>query len=282
MTEERSCDALGDGIGLSNVDELACSYFRRQRSPEAHERAAKARALAWRFRARGAGACHRPNRFPSRGFSGGDDSSPRRFGLPARPDGRRRRRPAGNGVGPSAPSAASAPTSSASTCHAGAHRFEWPRRLVDSGASSHIIFVTAYDHSDRASSERVDYLLKPSSRRGSRWPSIARGGASRPPALPRARLTPPSSDNRMTMYTSSWPNGRAGSERLRQVGERFLLVQAAGHYLCRLADEGSASLRSSTRARRTTGASTSCTSAHRPSSCGKPLARLDINKIKGS
>jgi len=115
--------------------------------------------------------------------------------------------------------------------------FEVARRLVDSGASSHIIFVTAYDQHAIEAFEvnAVDYLLKPveparlevAVDRARRRVATHRSAES---ALNAAEL------EKIIELVAERQSRR---ERLAiKVGERFLLVQAQDIIYASLADEG--------------------------------------------
>jgi len=115
--------------------------------------------------------------------------------------------------------------------------FEVARRLVDSDASSHIIFVTAYDQHAIEAFEvnAVDYLLKPVEQ-GRLEVAVDRarrrvaGNRSASGAMNAAEL------EKIVELVAERQSRR---ERLAiKVGERFLLVQAQDIIYASLADEG--------------------------------------------
>ncbi|HZR24721.1 MAG TPA: LytTR family DNA-binding domain-containing protein [Vicinamibacterales bacterium] len=110
--------------------------------------------------------------------------------------------------------------------------FEVARRLVDNGASSHIIFVTAYDQHAIEAFEvnAVDYLLKPV--------DPARLLLSVQRARTRIATARPLNDQieRIVQLVNERQTRR---ERLAiKVGERFMLVQAEEIVFASLNDDG--------------------------------------------
>jgi len=114
--------------------------------------------------------------------------------------------------------------------------FEVARRLVDTGPSSHIIFVTAYDQHAIEAFEvnAVDYLLKP----------VEQGRLE--VAVDRARRRVATDRNAEGLNAAELEKivelvaeRQSRRERLAiKVGERFLLVQAQDIIYASLADEG--------------------------------------------
>ena len=113
--------------------------------------------------------------------------------------------------------------------------FEVARRLVDARATSHIIFVTAYDHHAIEAFEvnAVDYLLKPVEQ--SRL-EIAVQRARRRIEFDRPdRLSGVDGIERILELVAERQNRR---DRLAiKVGERFLLVQADDVFYASMAEE---------------------------------------------
>jgi two-component system response regulator LytT len=122
--------------------------------------------------------------------------------------------------------------------------FEVARRLLEGGAPSHIIFVTAYDQHAIEAFEvnAVDYLLKPVEQtrlevaidRARRRISVERvlgnGSPTAPPALNNAQL-----EKIVELVTER----QSRKERLAiKVGERFMLVDAADVLFASLGDDG--------------------------------------------
>jgi two-component system response regulator LytT len=115
--------------------------------------------------------------------------------------------------------------------------FEVARRLLDQGASSHIIFVTAYDQHAIEAFEvnAVDYLLKP----------VEPGRLEVAVERVRRRIaTDRSADGgvrnaELEKIVQLVAERQSRRERLAiKVGERFLLVQAEDIIYASLADEG--------------------------------------------
>ena len=119
--------------------------------------------------------------------------------------------------------------------------FEVARRMLDARASSHIIFVTAYDRHAIEAFEvnAVDYLLKPVDparlevaleRARRRMATDRPAGDGGPPAV---------SDIELEKIVRLVTERQSRRERLAiKVGERFLLVQADEVIYASLADEG--------------------------------------------
>jgi two-component system, LytTR family, response regulator LytT len=122
--------------------------------------------------------------------------------------------------------------------------FEVARRLLDAQASSHIIFVTAYDQHAIEAFEvnAVDYLLKPveparlqlAVDRARRRVSVERVLDGAPPAGGE----PPMNNAQLERIVELVSERQSRRERLAlKVGERFLLVQAEDIIYASLADE---------------------------------------------
>jgi two-component system, LytTR family, response regulator len=114
--------------------------------------------------------------------------------------------------------------------------FEVARRLADSGTSSHIIFVTAYDQHAIEAFEvnAVDYLLKPVEQGRL---EVAVDRARRRIATDRPSEGIVNADLEKIVQLVAERQSRR--ERLAiKVGERFLLVQAEDIIYASLADEG--------------------------------------------
>jgi two-component system, LytTR family, response regulator LytT len=115
--------------------------------------------------------------------------------------------------------------------------FEVARRLVDTGAPSHIIFVTAYDQRAIEAFEvnAVDYLLKPveQGRLEMAVDRARRRIATERPADGAVR------NAELEKIVQLVAERQSRRERLAiRVGERFLLVQAEDIIYASLADEG--------------------------------------------
>jgi two-component system LytT family response regulator/two-component system response regulator LytT len=119
--------------------------------------------------------------------------------------------------------------------------FEVARRLLDTGAGSHIIFVTAYDQHAIEAFEvnAVDYLLKPvdparletALQRARRRITVERGETP-PAALPGI------SNDQLEQIVQLVAERNSRRERLAlKVGERFMLVQADDIIYASLAEE---------------------------------------------
>jgi two-component system LytT family response regulator/two-component system response regulator LytT len=119
--------------------------------------------------------------------------------------------------------------------------FEVARRLLDTGAGSHIIFVTAYDQHAIEAFEvnAVDYLLKPvdparletALQRARRRITVERGDT--PPAA-----VPGISNDQLEQIVQLVAERNSRRERLAlKVGERFMLVQADDIIYASLAEE---------------------------------------------
>src|SRR6476660_9288166 len=117
--------------------------------------------------------------------------------------------------------------------------FEVARRLLDTRAPSHIIFVTAYDQHAIEAFEvnAVDYLLKPVEQ--SRL-EVAVDRARRRIASDRAVESGPNVNNAdLEKIIQAVAERQSRRERLAvKVGERFLLVQSDDIIYASLADEG--------------------------------------------
>jgi two-component system LytT family response regulator/two-component system response regulator LytT len=120
--------------------------------------------------------------------------------------------------------------------------FEVARRMVDARASSHIIFVTAYDQHAIEAFEvnAVDYLLKPVDQ--SRL-EVAVERARRRVHTDRTALhaagAPASISDQLEKIVQLVAERQSRRERLAvKVGERFMLVQAEEIVYASLADEG--------------------------------------------
>jgi two-component system LytT family response regulator/two-component system response regulator LytT len=120
--------------------------------------------------------------------------------------------------------------------------FEVARRLLDSGPTSHIIFVTAYDQHAIEAFEvnAVDYLLKPvdasrleiALQRARRRIAVDRGDAGAPVAVRGI------SDQQLEQIVQLVTERTSRRDRLAlKVGERFLLVQAEDIIYASLAEE---------------------------------------------
>jgi two-component system LytT family response regulator/two-component system response regulator LytT len=120
--------------------------------------------------------------------------------------------------------------------------FEVARRLLDAGASSHIIFVTAYDQHAIEAFEvnAVDYLLKPvdparletALQRARRRIVPDRGGAAASSTVPGI------TNDQLEQIVQLVAERNSRRERLAlKVGERFLLVQAEDIVYASLAEE---------------------------------------------
>jgi two-component system response regulator LytT len=111
--------------------------------------------------------------------------------------------------------------------------FEVARRLLDQRATSHIIFVTAYDQHAIEAFEvnAVDYLLKPV--------DPARLDVAVERARRRMAATPPGmSNDQLEKIVQLVAERQSRRERLAiKVGERFLLVQADEIIYASLADD---------------------------------------------
>jgi two-component system, LytTR family, response regulator len=115
--------------------------------------------------------------------------------------------------------------------------FEVARRLVDNGAVSHIIFVTAYDQHAIEAFEvnAVDYLLKPVEQGRL---EVAVDRARRRIATDRPADSAPSHAE-LEKIIQLVAERQSRRQRLAiKVGERFLLVQAEDIIYASLADEG--------------------------------------------
>jgi two-component system response regulator LytT len=115
--------------------------------------------------------------------------------------------------------------------------FEVARRLVDNGAASHIIFVTAYDQHAIEAFEvnAVDYLLKPVEQGRL---EVAVDRARRRIASDRAAEGAVRNAD-LEKIVQLVAERQSRRERLAiKVGERFLLVQAEDIIYASLADEG--------------------------------------------
>ena len=117
--------------------------------------------------------------------------------------------------------------------------FEVARRLLDTRAASHIIFVTAYDkHAIEAFEvNAVDYLLKPVD---SARLELALDRARRRMAADRPATDgqPPMTDAELEKIARLVSERQSRRERLAiKVGERFLLVQADEVVYASLVDE---------------------------------------------
>jgi two-component system LytT family response regulator/two-component system response regulator LytT len=121
--------------------------------------------------------------------------------------------------------------------------FEVARRLLDTGPTSHIIFVTAYDQHAIEAFEvnAVDYLLKPvdlarleiALQRARRRIAVDRGDAGAASASVRGI-----SDQQLEQIVQLVTERNSRRERLAlKVGERFLLVQAEDIIYASLAEE---------------------------------------------
>ena len=118
--------------------------------------------------------------------------------------------------------------------------FEVARRMVDARASSHIIFVTAYDQHAIEAFEvnAVDYLLKPVDQ--SRL-QVAVERARRRVHTDRTAVAgePASISDQLEKIVQLVAERQSRRERLAvKVGERFMLVQAEEIVYASLADEG--------------------------------------------
>src|SRR4029077_6254347 len=123
--------------------------------------------------------------------------------------------------------------------------FEVARRMIDAHASSHIIFVTAYDQHAIEAFEvnAIDYLLKPVDparldapvRHARRVVSLARCPARAPDGL---EVAPGVTAEQLEQIVERVAERRNRRERLAiKVGERFLLVQADDVVFASLADD---------------------------------------------
>jgi two-component system LytT family response regulator/two-component system response regulator LytT len=123
--------------------------------------------------------------------------------------------------------------------------FEVARRMLDAHASSHIIFVTAYDQHAIEAFEvnAVDYLLKPvdpirldlAVRKARRLVSFERSPDRAPDAL---EVAPGVTAEQLEQIVERVAERRNRRERLAiKVGERFLLVQADDVVFASLADD---------------------------------------------
>jgi two-component system, LytTR family, response regulator len=116
--------------------------------------------------------------------------------------------------------------------------FEVARRLLDSRAPSHIIFVTAYDQHAIEAFEvnAVDYLLKPVEQ-GRLEKAVDR--ARRRIGTDRPVEAGPKTTAELEKIIQLVAERQSRRERLAiKVGERFLLVQAEDIIYASLADEG--------------------------------------------
>jgi len=119
--------------------------------------------------------------------------------------------------------------------------FEVARRMLDARASSHIIFVTAYDQHAIEAFEvnAVDYLLKPVDQARL---EVAVARARRRVSTDRtaARADAPGSiSDQLEKIVQLVAERQSRRERLAvKVGERFMLVQAEEIVYASLADEG--------------------------------------------
>ena len=120
--------------------------------------------------------------------------------------------------------------------------FEVARRLLDTGPTSHIIFVTAYDQHAIEAFEvnAVDYLLKPvdpsrleiALQRARRRIAVDRGDAATPAAVRGI------SNQQLEQIVQLVTERNSRRERLAlKVGERFLLVQSEDIIYASLAAE---------------------------------------------
>jgi two-component system, LytTR family, response regulator LytT len=120
--------------------------------------------------------------------------------------------------------------------------FEVARRLLDTGPTSHIIFVTAYDQHAIEAFEvnAVDYLLKPvdpsrleiALQRARRRIAVDRGDAATPTAVRGI------SNQQLEQIVQLVTERNSRRERLAlKVGERFLLVQSEDIIYASLAAE---------------------------------------------
>jgi two-component system, LytTR family, response regulator len=123
--------------------------------------------------------------------------------------------------------------------------FEVARRMLDAHASSHIIFVTAYDQHAIEAFEvnAVDYLLKPvdparldvAVRKARRLVSFERSPDRAPDAL---EVAPGVTAEQLEQIVERVAERRNRRQRLAiKVGERFLLVQADDVVFASLADD---------------------------------------------
>jgi len=123
--------------------------------------------------------------------------------------------------------------------------FEVARRMIDAHASSHIIFVTAYDQHAIEAFEvnAIDYLLKPvdparldvAVRKARRLISFERSPDRAPDGL---EVAPGVTAEQLEQIVERVAERRNRRERLAiKVGERFLLVQADDVVFASLADD---------------------------------------------
>ena len=119
--------------------------------------------------------------------------------------------------------------------------FEVARRMLDTRAASHIIFVTAYDQHAIEAFEvnAVDYLLKPvDPARLEVAVERARRRVTSDRPLGREGGSPGMTDDQLEKIVQLVAERQSRRERLAiKVGERFLLVQAAEIIYASLADE---------------------------------------------
>ena len=120
--------------------------------------------------------------------------------------------------------------------------FEVARRMVDARASSHIIFVTAYDQHAIEAFEvnAVDYLLKPVDQaRLEVAVERARRRVDTDRTAVHAAGAPASISDQLEKIVQLVAERQSRRERLAvKVGERFMLVQAEEIVYASLADEG--------------------------------------------
>jgi two-component system LytT family response regulator/two-component system response regulator LytT len=120
--------------------------------------------------------------------------------------------------------------------------FEVARRMVDARASSHIIFVTAYDQHAIEAFEvnAVDYLLKPVDQaRLEVAVERARRRVDTDRTAVHAAGEPASISDQLEKIVQLVAERQSRRERLAvKVGERFMLVQAEEIVYASLADEG--------------------------------------------
>jgi two-component system LytT family response regulator/two-component system response regulator LytT len=120
--------------------------------------------------------------------------------------------------------------------------FEVARRMLDARASSHIIFVTAYDQHAIEAFEvnAVDYLLKPvDPARLEVAVERARRRVGTDRTAPRGVGAPASISDQLEKIVQLVAERQSRRERLAvKVGERFMLVQAEEIVYASLADEG--------------------------------------------
>jgi len=116
--------------------------------------------------------------------------------------------------------------------------FEVARRMVDARATSHIIFVTAYDQHAIEAFEvnAVDYLLKPVDQARL---EVALERARRRVGTDRTAGAPASINDQLEKIVQLVAERQSRRERLAvKVGERFMLVQAEDVLFASLGDHG--------------------------------------------